>query len=117
MIRIGTEESKFIYFDVDETLIRWHPIESEIIIDGHAMGINWNVIKYMRKCKANGMTVVVWSQGGCEWAEEVVKVLNIESMVDVCLSKPSIYVDDLGQFAWMGEWVKVNNKGELSSGF
>lgn len=103
------ERHKWVYFDVDETLINWYPKESEIIIDGYPMGINTDVINYLKQCHRKGCTVCVWSQGGSSWAKEVVEALNLQQYVDVCLSKPHEHVDDLIQTIWMGEWNHVQN--------
>lgn len=59
-------------------------------------------VNFLRRCKAAGMKVVVWSRGGSEWAECVVRWLKLQpaaeggdGTVDLVLSKPDQYLDDL----------------------
>lgn len=48
---------------------------------------------------------MVWSAGGGDWAEAVVKALGIEEMVDIVMSKPSWYYDDKPCEDWMGKQI------------
>jgi predicted HAD superfamily phosphohydrolase YqeG len=111
------DDNQTVFFDVDETLVHWYPKDIDLAIDGHPMQIMRKTVQYLKECKLKGMNVIVWSQGGGEWAAEVVEALELNSYVDVCISKPHVYVDDLGQFLWMGKWIKVNENGDLSEGF
>jgi FMN phosphatase YigB (HAD superfamily) len=104
---------KTVYFDVDETLILW---EWRIFSDDSShlvcitdpdsgvseYGLPHNRhIDLMRQFKARGHTVVVWSAGGYDWAHRAVVALGIEAMVDVVMSKPDWYVDDIPASAYM----------------
>jgi FMN phosphatase YigB (HAD superfamily) len=104
---------KVVYFDVDDTLILWDwrlygdDISHLVAITDPESGVSeyglphHRHIDLMRKFKARGHTVVVWSQGGWDWAQRAVIALGIEQLVDVCMSKPDWYVDDLHAHAYM----------------
>ena len=95
-----------ITFDCDDTLIMWDEdftiykkgdVEIECPHDGHVTyhRPHKRHIGFLKKQKAKGYTVVVWSAGGTAWAEAVVKALNIQEYVDIVMSKPIKWVDDL----------------------
>jgi len=92
-------ERPHMYFDVDYTLIR--PWKSEVSKDEGAIylnGVGWelnlNIIQEIKVAKARGQTVIVWSQGGANWARDVVESAGLGEYVDCCLAKPSWYFDD-----------------------
>lgn len=93
-------DKRAVYFDVDQTLINWDSTgKQELILqDGdfkyHVSAIQEHVL-LMKEFKAVGWQVVVWSQGGADHAERVVKLLGMEKYVDLIVSKPQVYVDDL----------------------
>lgn len=103
-------------FDCDDTLVMWHlddkskniPIESP-----YEKGLTYFLtphekhIRLMKDYKARGFTIVVWSAGGVEWAETVVKALKLEEYVDAVFTKPCRYVDDLKCNEWMGNQVYI----------
>ncbi len=90
-----------IYYDVDDTLVMWNkPISDEHIectLYGTTYKVlpNWKHIELLKKHWRDGYKIVVWSGGGEDWATEVVNKLDLNDFVDVRLSKPSYYVDDL----------------------
>ena len=108
------DKKSVVTFDVDDTLIMWNkPGEQSVTVtlpgeDGftetftpHADHIQ--MLKDFKKvCR---YTVVVWSQSGHDWAEAVVKALEIEDYVDLVMSKPSRHVDDLPSNLWMGQHI------------
>jgi phosphoserine phosphatase len=113
---MGGGEMKFAYFDVDDTLVMWHlPVTDNAMAfsnpddpsDVWMLEPNWSTIAMLKEHKRRGDKVVVWSQGGYDWAEEVVKTLKLEEYVDYCLSKPHIYYDDIPATNFMKEWVKI----------
>lgn len=92
------------YFDVDETLVLWGyrsedsdaiKIESpDGLISEYVMPHAPHILK-LKHHKARGQLVVVWSAGGHEWAEAVVKRLGLEAYVDLVIAKPQWAWDDL----------------------
>ncbi len=101
---------KIVFCDVDDTLIGWSkpekgPDEFWVTTTCHGMVEHHWVIKEnleaLKKHKGRGHLIVVWSQGGWEWAEAVVKALKIEHLVDLVCSKPEWIYDDLEASVWM----------------
>ena len=105
---IVTDNDNIVTFDVDETLVMWSWPQK---YDG--LSITFNNFGYaaqllphdkhielLKQFKARGHYVIVWSQGGYQWAREVVKVLGIEKYVDLVMTKPKWIVDDLPAAAW-----------------
>jgi len=45
--------------------------------------------------KDNGHPIIVWTGGGWEWGEAIVEALGLTKYVDVIMSKPCLYFDDL----------------------
>jgi len=109
---------QMVPYDCDDTLVMWGledkskniPIE-----DPYIKGLinyltpNEKHIELLKKHKARGMTIIVWSAGGVEWAEAVVKALKLQDYVDAVFSKPSRYVDDLPCTEWMGNRVYIKD--------
>lgn len=100
------KKERVVYSDVDDTLIAWEPEKypdhdpADIITFTDDYG-QWHFLKntrniqFIKNLKRQGYGVVVWSAAGAEWANKVVKMLELEPYVDVVLSKPEIAVDDL----------------------
>ena len=105
-----------VYFDVDDTIVIWRtigsePQEGDVLIEDIVAKPNTKIIEKIKEHKAKGDKVVIWSQGGEEWVNTVVKVLELEEYVDVKLSKPDLYYDDLHCTMWLtSKWVKVDDK-------
>lgn len=109
-----------VTFDVDDTLIMWpennkhlnassaQPSDGSIEIPaGYGTGTfhlipNKRHIDLLKNMKARGHVIIVWSAGGVRHAESVVKALQLESYVDIVLTKPCKYVDDLQVEKWFG---------------
>lgn len=92
-----------VFYDVDETLIlskESSDYDDVQIVCPYSSGTltykeHKRHTKLLRDHKARGMFIVVWSAAGHAWAETVVKSLGLEPFVDLVMSKPRAYVDDL----------------------
>jgi hypothetical protein len=104
---ITIPDNRSIYFDVDDTLVTWVPNGTEPPKDAVQINDGWYVPhkKHIHWLKMHGgqrgSTVVVWSQGGSLWAEQVVCALGLEQYVTLCITKPDAYFDDLDCSAFM----------------
>ena len=109
--------SKTIYFDVDETLIMWEGDDitsayndTKNLPNSYAPYIRHDDIIFIDKIpyrkhiyhidrlihhKQTGDKIVVWSAGGEKWATRVITELGLIEYVDVILSKPDYYYDDV----------------------
>lgn len=100
-----------IFVDVDDTLIlyKWtnkditNLIDISLDDDGYKVTVlpHEEHIEMLKNFKGRGQGVVVWSQGGFAWAERVVRALALESYVDIIMTKPKWYADDLDCNDWM----------------
>lgn len=125
------ESDNISFYDCDDTLVLWNndyewgkdhegtlefhdPYFEERIIN---LKPNQITINHLKQQSVTGGRVVVWSAGGFAWAQEVVRVLGLEEYVDLILSKPKRYVDDLPCEEWMGKWKRVKPDGTLGSEF
>lgn len=97
------KENNITSFDVDNTLIMWHsnvnekvPGSIEFLYGGEKVYLtpHKNHIRFLKQCSIRGDFIEVWSKNGYQWAETVVKKLNLEKYVDLARSKPSRHVDD-----------------------
>lgn len=94
-----------VYFDVDETLILFSPVEGDEY--NFTFRISAAHIRALKEHHYRGHKVVVWSAGGAAWAEKVVKDCELEGYVDLCLSKPSWFYDDKRADEFMPEVNRV----------
>ncbi len=110
--------------DVDDTLIMWRIPQGydgplvETNLDGFKdFGIpNEHAIYHLKKMKARGYAVIVWSAGGSEWAEAVVNALNLRAYVDVVMPKIDFHLDDVADPAdKIGKWQYINLDGDVFS--
>lgn len=95
-----------IFFDVDDTLIFWdenptQPFDGciEMVCPHDGMKtyhrIHERHVSFLKKQKAKGYTVIVWSASGTKWAEAVINKLGLNDYVDFVMSKPIKWVDDM----------------------
>lgn len=99
-------DKRTVNIDVDDTLIMWEATPEKpytMNIDGLKCRPHEKHIELLKNLKAIGWNVVVWSQGGADHAENVVKHLELEKYVDVVMSKPEVIVDDL---PWEEQYIK-----------
>lgn len=105
-------DSRWIYFDCDDTLVMWHQQNEEgfderfisITHNGYRMALvpHQKNIEMLKDCYNRGYSVVVWSAGGLAWAQKVTKSLKLNKYVHFILSKPLEHVDDIRCCEFMG---------------
>ncbi len=109
--------------DVDETLIVSTPskdLKSRPIWDQVTQAF-LNVqphephVRLLREEKARGRFIIVWSRGGHAWAEAVVKGLGLLGTVDLIMSKPYAYVDDMPVERWLTERIFIPHDTEYKT--
>ena len=121
---ITLKSTRILYVDVDSTLIRWdrwnedtrysYAIESKFDTDDeekearNIMSVCLETVRIMKQHKERGHSVVVWSAGGAEWAEYAVKSLGLEPLVDLVISKPDWFIDDLQSHDFMPDKIRHN---------
>lgn len=119
-IEMKTIRSEYIVpVDVDSTLV----LPNESKYSGREVKVYDAVTKSYITMKAHepnirllteeryrGAVILVWSRGGYEWAENVVKALELEGFVDFVMSKPLTYIDDLDVQNWLSHrvWLDPN---------
>lgn len=93
-----------VYFDMDETLVELvygvgEPTEDDELVVEHYGKVKiipqYETIEALKRHKEQGATIVVWHHGGTTWPKKVLKLLKLEKYVDLVVSKPSIYYDDM----------------------
>lgn len=112
------KSDKVLMIDVDDTIIKWSPTLEEIEKDGilytddngnnvYFVPIKGN-IEQLKRHRLRSHFIVVWSAGGYEWALTAVKLLKLESYVDLVMSKPAWVLDDLpaSEFMPKSQWYK-----------
>lgn len=113
-----------IFFDVDDTLCLWRKLRpGEVYVEmtcpfygtKESFVPHREHIEKLIEHKKNGETVVVWSQGGAEWAEAAVKALGLEEYVDLIMAKPAKYYDDLDSVYWMCNRTWIGEEPRLGS--
>lgn len=112
-----------VCFDVDDTLVLWdkyldpfnpqnemkqfhNPYDDSYVY----LKLHVRHIDLLKQYKGRGFYVRVWSAGGWEWAESVVKTLGLEDYVDSIETKPSKYIDDLQASEILGVRVYIKDE-------
>lgn len=112
------KENHVVCFDVDDTLVIWNIKNPENTIPFNNYGTlqplephieHINQLKYFSR---RNWFVIVWSQGGFEWADEVVNTLGLKPYVNLVLAKPKFYYDDLNCIHWLGNPEFIESKGK-----
>jgi hydroxymethylpyrimidine pyrophosphatase-like HAD family hydrolase len=96
-------------FDVDETLLLKADASrsDNILLDCphdnslQERQVHEAHVKLLRDKKARGYTIIVWSARGHAWAKSAVEALGLQHSVDLVMTKPTAYVDDLPVEQWM----------------
>jgi len=103
------------YFDVDDTLVMWNLPDDMHLNDSKLITIkcrdyeervlpNPYNIQLLKKMARRGHAIVVWSGGGADWAEAVVKTLKLEKYVESVSGKPTYFIDDIANpKEWIGK--------------
>lgn len=104
---IVTKNEQIVYCDVDETLVLWkkefnHATKivnyygDKVYVEPH-----YSHIQFLKSLKARGCYIIVHSNNGWAWAEEVVKLLKLEEYVDEVKTKPYKIIDDTNPLEWL----------------
>jgi hypothetical protein len=102
-----TKNENIVYFDVDETLVKWVKSPGEAYIVANYFGERVNLaqhephVRFLKSLKERGFYIIVHSGNGWAWAKQVVELLNLNEFVDEIKSKPSKVVDDTPYENWM----------------
>lgn len=93
-----------VMFDVDRTLIEpyeehKHSLSDKITISTPSGNEDFvelkHVTRILKRQHVQQHFIVVWSQGGDYWATVVLKALNLQDYVDLVITKPKWYHDDV----------------------
>jgi len=109
-----------VFFDVDDTLVMWRPAlphEKRVQFgpDIYAVPSEAHIYK-LKEHHARGHIIVVWSQGGGEWASRVVKALGLDKYVMITASKPAWFYDDKSADYFMPEHIRVFKESLFEEG-
>ena len=106
---IVVPEGRIAYFDVDDTLLEWEESKDNscctINVEMNGRKLKRRMIcchvQELKRQAESGTKIIVWSAGGSNWAEAVIKALKLEEYVDVILTKPDRIYDDKDPNSWM----------------
>jgi hypothetical protein len=104
------KSDRVVMIDCDDTLILWDKSEHDpsTYIEINCYGQTSVVVPHQKQLNTIhkfiklGYTLIVWSASGWEWAEAVGKAVGIDDYVQLYLSKPRYYMDDIPCNEWMG---------------
>jgi hypothetical protein len=108
-----------VFSDIDGCLILWpgpKPGSSRYYRASKEKEIpkpNAKIVEYLKSKKKEGFTIVLWSIGGAEHCRWAAKLCGIENIVDYCLAKPIIMVDDHHKWYLNPKRTWVDENGEV----
>lgn len=95
-------DKRTVFCDVDDTLIMWDadindPNSKVLSLENGNLVVRLHKvhIELVKNLYTIGWNVVVWSQGGSDHADAVVKQIGLANYVHVVMPKPESYIDDL----------------------
>lgn len=95
-------DKRTVYVDVDDTLIMWgadiNDPEAKCLslVNGNlVIKLHKKHIQLVKDLYTIGWNVVIWSQGGSDHAEDVIKQIGLANYVHIIAPKPESYIDDL----------------------
>jgi FMN phosphatase YigB (HAD superfamily) len=91
---------QIVEFDVDGTLILWNHPGSNEWLNGVPFKRHLAHIESIKRFHARNQYIIVWSDGGWEWAFYAVKLLGLEDYVDEVRSKSKWHFDDKPHSEW-----------------
>jgi len=106
MLKICANE--MVAFDVDDCLIVEdnNDFTHSFIHNGKNINVRLNndLVSKIKESFNKQKTVVIWSQQGADWADDVVRGVGLENYVHYTMTKISTCYDDLAT----REWMKLN---------
>lgn len=109
-------ESEFVVFcDIDQTLVMHNDQGLYSVANPYTQSmvnfdLNWPHIELLKQYKERGMAVALWSAAGYKWAQVIANFVNKQFPldplhVDLILTKPIKFVDDLEAHEVLGQRV------------
>lgn len=83
--------NQIVYIDIDDTLVR--------SVGSKRIPIT-SVIEHVRRLKAAGATLYLWSSGGAEYCRTTAAELDLADCFSAYLPKPTAYIDDQPLASW-----------------
>lgn len=94
-------DRKTVFVDCDETLVLWKDDPTDLqnsvieVANGNLIvKFHRRHIELVKQFFAIGWNVIVWSQGGSDHAEHVVKACKLENHIHGIMPKPDVILDD-----------------------
>ena len=94
-------DRKTVFCDVDETLVLWKDDPTDLqnsvipVANGNlVVRFHKRHIQLVKQFYVIGWNVIVWSQGGSDHAEHIVKACGLENYIHAILPKPEVVMDD-----------------------
>lgn len=112
------EDHNIVTFDVDQTLVltecpgSYDANRDTVWIGGQVWYPHKAHIAELKRFKARGHMVIIWSQGGHEWAAEVINKLDLVPYVDMVMTKPKWLCDDKPANKAIGDFFYIEELGQ-----